>query len=200
MPCLENHTHEHVAQLVAGGKDPCEAYKLIKPFAKHPRQLAYSIAKREDFRMRVEELRSEVAMRSVLDISKKREMLRQMAEGIIPTKIIDKESGKHYDCLAALLADAKIAGDFAAEELHIRSSRDLKLIFEVPHRDAPVLEGEFSPVVPPALQDKAEEQPVDPLDSLVFDIELGGEVAETPEPQTTPAANAYRERSREDYD
>jgi hypothetical protein len=70
-----------------------------------------------------------------MDLSRKREVLRQMAEGMIPTKTFNKDTGETYDALAALLADAKIAGEFAPEKLQINSANDLKLLFNVPHRD-----------------------------------------------------------------
>jgi len=81
------------------------------------------------------EFSEEVALRAVMDLSRKREVLRQMAEGMIPTKMFNKDTGETYDALAALLADAKIAGEFAPEKLQINSASDLKLLFNVPHRD-----------------------------------------------------------------
>jgi hypothetical protein len=142
MPMLDNSMHERVAQLVASGKTGFEAWRLLRPFDKNPSASAYAVTKRPDVKARVNEIREEVAMRSVLDISRKRELLRQMAEGIIPTSVYNRESGETYDCLKALLADAKLAGEFAPEKLDL-SGGQLKVLFEIPRRevaDHPVID------------------------------------------------------------
>lgn len=135
MPAIANARHEKFAILVAGGKTPTEAQKILYPNSKYPSQHGYELSRRPDVAARIEEVREEVALRSIMDLSRKREVLRQMAEGMIPTKVYNKETGETFDALAALLADARIAGEFAPEKVQINSASDLKLLFNVPHRD-----------------------------------------------------------------
>jgi hypothetical protein len=135
MPALSNPRYEKFCILIAGGKSPAEAYKILYPNNSYPHQSAYKLSRDPEVEARIAEVREEVALRSVMDLSRKREVLRQMAEGMIPTKTFNKDTGETYDALAALLADAKIAGEFAPEKLQINSASDLKLLFNVPHRD-----------------------------------------------------------------
>ena len=135
MSAIANARHEKFAILVAGGKTPTEAQKILYPNSKYPSQHGYELSRRPDVAARIEEVREEVALRSIMDLSRKREVLRQMAEGMIPTKTYNKDTGETFDALGALLADARIAGEFAPEKLQINSAQDLKLLFNVPHRD-----------------------------------------------------------------
>jgi hypothetical protein len=135
MPAIPNARHEKFCHLVAGGKTYTEAYKLLYPNSNTAAQSGYGLYHTPKIQQRIEEFREEVALRAVMELSRKREVLRQMAEGMIPTKTYNKETGETFDALAALLADAKIAGEFAPEKLQINSAQDLKLLFNVPHRD-----------------------------------------------------------------
>jgi len=136
MPALSNARHEKFCHLIAAGKTYTEAYRILYPNNSAPNQSGYNLLnKTAGVKERIEEFREEVALRAVMDLSRKREVLRQMAEGMIPTKVYNKETGETFDALAALLADAKIAGEFAPEKLQINSASDLKLLFNVPHRD-----------------------------------------------------------------
>jgi hypothetical protein len=136
MPSLSNARHEKFCHLVAAGKTYTEAYKLLYPNNANPSQSGYNLLnKTPGVKERIEEFREEVALRAVMDLSQKREVLRQMALGMTPTKTYNKDTGETFDALAALLADAKIAGEFAPEKLQINSAQDLKLLFNVPHRD-----------------------------------------------------------------
>ena len=149
MPSLSNPRYEKFCILIAGGKSPAEAYKILYPNNSYPHQSAYKLSRDAEVEARIAEVREEVALRSVMDLSRKREVLRQMAEGMIPTKTFNKDTGETYDALAALLADAKIAGEFAPEKLQINSASDLKLLFNVPHRD--VIDAEVVQLPQPAL-------------------------------------------------
>ena len=136
MPALSNARHEKFCHLIAAGKTYTEAYRILYPNNSAPNQSGYNLLHRTKGVMeRIEEFREEVALRAVMDLSQKREVLRQMALGMTPTKTYNKDTGETFDCLAALLADAKIAGEFAPEKLQINSASDLKLLFNVPHRD-----------------------------------------------------------------
>jgi hypothetical protein len=150
MPALSNARHEKFCHLVAAGKTYTEAYRILYPNNTAPNQSGYNLLHRTKGVMeRIEEFREEVALRAVMDLSQKREVLRQMALGMTPTKTYNKDTGETFDCLAALLADAKIAGEFAPEKLQINSASDLKLLFNVPHRD--VIDAEIVEVTQEAL-------------------------------------------------
>jgi hypothetical protein len=174
MPALSNPRHEKFCHLIAAGKTYTEAYKTLYPNSNTAPQSGYGLYHRPDIAERVQEFRDEVAMRSIMDLSRKREVLRQMAEGIIPTKKYNKETGDTYDALAALLADAKIAGEFAPEKLQINSANDLKLLFNVPHRDvidAEIVElpkgalGAGDPTQPEPSGEVSKNDQIDPLTS-----------------------------------
>jgi len=149
MPSLPNPRHEKFCHLVAAGKTYTEAYKILYPNNTAPGQSGYNLFHKPEITTRVEEFREEVALRSVMDLSRKREILRQMAEGMIPTKVFNKDTGETHDALAALLADAKIAGEFAPEKMQLSSASDLKLLFNIPHRD--VLDAEIIALPAPTL-------------------------------------------------
>jgi len=136
MPSLSNARHEKFCHLIAAGKTYTEAYRILYPNNSAPNQSGYNLLnKTPGVKERIEEFREEVALRAVMDLSQKREVLRQMALGMTPTKTYNKDTGETFDALAALLADAKIAGEFAPDKLQINSAQDLKLLFNVPHRD-----------------------------------------------------------------
>jgi len=149
MPALSNVRHEKFCHLVAGGKTYTEAYKLLYPNSNTAPQSGYGLYHKPEIQARVQEFREEVALRAVMDLSRKRELLRQMAEGMIPTSTINKDTGEVFDRLKAIVTDAKIAGEFAPEKLQINSASDLKLLFNVPHRD--VIDAEVVPVPQKAL-------------------------------------------------
>lgn len=148
MPALANPRWEKFCHLVVAGKTYTEAYHTLYPNTSAPAQSGYNLYHKPEIQARCQEFREEVALRAVLDLSQKREVLRQMALGMTPTKTYNKDTGETFDALAALLADAKIAGEFAPEKLQINTASDLKLLFNVPHRD--VIDAEV--VVLPAPQ------------------------------------------------
>ena len=154
MPALSNPRHEKFCHLVAAGKTYTEAYKLLYPNSNTPSQTGYGLYHRPDITARVQEFREEVALRAVMDLSRKREVLRQMAEGMIPTKTFNKDTGETYDALAALLADAKIAGELT-EKVEVKNASDLKLLFNVPHRD--VIDAEIVALPEPQSQPAGED-------------------------------------------
>ena len=90
---------------------------------------------RPEIRSRIDEIRNEISEKAILSLVEKRDILRQMAEGLIPTKRFDKTTGKTHDYLAAVIADAKIAGEVGRKEA-IAGSLPFKLEFNIPHRDA----------------------------------------------------------------
>jgi hypothetical protein len=179
MPALANVRHEKFAQLLCDGRTYTEAYQILYPGAKGAPQSGHHLAHRPDVKARTEELREEVALRSVMTMSRKREILRQMAEGMIPTSVYNKDSGETFDALQALLADAKLAGEFAPDKLKIEGS-NLKVVFEIPKRDE-VIEGDWLALpdeTSPSAEENREEAPpslsdlsdTDQLHDIEFDV------------------------------
>lgn len=151
MPPLNNKLHEKFAWLVAEGDSHTEAYRKINPHVASPRVLAHKVYHRADVKSRIAEIRQEVATRSIISISRKREILRQMVEGTFPTKVVRNPNGGMvavFDRLAALNMDAKIAGEFAPER-HEIVANDLRLTFKIKGRntnapdDSDIMEAEI---------------------------------------------------------
>jgi len=139
MPRLSNRLHERFAWLVAEGLDRQAAYAQLAPHAKNPGQIGYQLYKRTDVKARIAEIQTEVNCRSLMAIDNKRDLLRQMIEGAIPTKVVKRADGKieaTFDRLQALMADAKLAGELS-EQAAPEANTDIKLSFEVYHRNHP---------------------------------------------------------------
>ena len=137
MPPLQNKLHERFAWLIAEGDSQTEAYKKLMPHVNAPHVLGHKVYHRPEVKTRISEVREEVATRSVMTISRKREILRQMIEGQFPTEVIRNKSGgiiAKFDRLAALQLDAKLAGEFAPERHEIIAS-NLILTFKIQGRN-----------------------------------------------------------------
>ena len=130
---LPNPLHERFANLMATGNNATQAYRVLRPFVKNPHALGHRLMKRPEIRCRIEEIRRGVSEKTVMNIAEKRDLLRQMAEGQIPTKRFDKATGKTHDFLAAVVADAKVAGEVGRKEA-LQGVLPFKLEFNVPHR------------------------------------------------------------------
>jgi hypothetical protein len=144
MPALKNATHEKFAHLIAeSGDTATAAYAKINPKAKNPDGYASTLARRADINARIAEIREEVLTRSVLALTRKRELLRQMGEGIVPTKVINRANGVEevYDKLAAIALDAKLAGEMD-DRLKISQDNNLSLTFTVRDRESRTIDGE----------------------------------------------------------
>jgi hypothetical protein len=138
MPRLKNRLHERFAWLVAEGLDRTAAYRKLCPHATAATQIGYQVYCRPEVKDRIAEIQAEVHSRAVMAIDQKRDILRQMVEGVLPTKVVKKADGKveaTFDRLAALTVDAKLAGEFAEDQRRPEGS-DIKLSFEVYHRNA----------------------------------------------------------------
>ena len=133
MPELKHKVHEKFCWLVCEGKNFTEAFRILNPDAKFPGQMGTQIAARPEVKERIAEIKFEIDTRSVLKICRKRELLRQMAEGVTPTKVIRKANGKVeaiFDRHLALITDAKIAGEFAPEKMEVSGGPTLRLVFD----------------------------------------------------------------------
>jgi hypothetical protein len=72
-------------------------------------------------------------------IDEKRDLLRQMIEGTVPTKVSRRKDGSVevvYDRLGALIADAKIAGEFDGRA-GLDREPEISMTFEMYHRNHP---------------------------------------------------------------
>jgi hypothetical protein len=178
MPPLNNKLHERFAWLVAEGETHTEAYRKLMPHAGSPAVLGHKVYHRPDVKSRISEIMEEVNTRSVMQVSRKRELLRQMSEGLIPTKVVRNKSGgimAIFDRIAAMQMDARLAGEFAPER-HELINNNLKLVFKIKGRntqprdiiDAELVEEDATPV-PESIKElpyidfkQYEDAPVDP--------------------------------------
>jgi hypothetical protein len=80
----------------------------------------------------------EVHSKALMAIDEKRDRPREMIEGMIPTKVTKRRDGTVeavFDMLGALVADAKMAGEFDGSAAV--KEREIKLEFEMYHRNPP---------------------------------------------------------------
>ena len=147
MPTLSNQLHERFAWLIAEGDTQAQAYKKLKPDAASSAHVSgHKLYHRADVKQRIAEIQTEVALRSVMTISRKREILRQMVEGTFPTKVTRNPNGRliaTFDRLSALITDARIAGEFAPERHEILNANELKLVFKSKGRNTAIIDAEI---------------------------------------------------------
>jgi hypothetical protein len=188
MPRLKNRLHERFCWLLAEGLNQTEAYRKLCPHVAHPADQGYQLGKKKEIRGRLAEIQAEVQCRAVMAIDAKRDVLRQMIEGTVPTKVIRQPDGRVqaiYDRLGALQTDAKIAGEYAADKLEVKGGDQISMTFEIYPRNHPAppkhwMEATVVPVEPdavPALDVAAYAgEPADgpSLDDLVRESEIGG--------------------------
>jgi len=165
MKVLKNPKHERFARLVAQGSTHVDAYRKC-----YPDQLPASINSGSvklwadlDVKARVAEIQDMVASEYAMSLGEKRDTLRRMALGEIPTKVIRKHDGKVeavFDRLSAMQMDAKLGGEFAPEQVSVTNvGPTLRLDFsQVLSRKTqlpPALEAEWERIkdVTPVLMD-----------------------------------------------
>jgi hypothetical protein len=139
MPRLKNRLHERFAWLIAEGMDRKAAYAKICPLVTDPATLGCKLYRRPEVKSRISEIQAQVNSRALMAIDEKRDLLRQMIEGTVPTKVSRRKDGSVevvYDRLGALIADAKMAGEFDGP-----TGRDgepeVSMKFEMYHRNHP---------------------------------------------------------------
>jgi len=138
MPRLKNRLHERFAWLIAEGMDRKAAYATLCPHVADPATMGYKLYHRMDVKGRIAEIQCEVHTRALMGIDEKRDLLRQMIEGTIPTKVNRRKDGTAeavFDMLGALVADAKMAGEFDGNAAV--KEPEIKLEFEMYHRNHP---------------------------------------------------------------
>jgi hypothetical protein len=164
MPALSNSRHERVARLLSQGLTKVEAFKRVFPENKFPAGAASNLCNRIDVQTRLAEIREIIDSQFAMELGAKRDTLRRMIAGEIPTKVVRRTNGKLeaiFDRLAALNTDARLAGEFAPEQLTIDSGPTLKLEFNMIGRNTkltPAMEAEWQELnreepVPVALPD-----------------------------------------------
>jgi hypothetical protein len=152
MHALKNPKHERFARLLSQGLTQVDAFRKCYPDQK-PESVAanaHKLANQLDVSSRVAEIREMVDSQFAMTLGEKRDILRRMIEGQIPTKVIRKADGKIdaiFDRMAALQMDAKIGGEFAPDQLQIQNQGPtLKLDFQVLGRNtrlSPAMEAEW---------------------------------------------------------
>jgi len=135
---------ERFCFLVAEGDNNTEACRKVWPDEENPERKGNLLAGTTPIRIRIAEIRDEVNSRSVLALTRKRELLRQMAEGIIPTKVTNGAQGvtETFDRLLAIQTDAKLAGEFE-DKVRLSGDSNLKLQFTVGSRGKQSLDPEM---------------------------------------------------------
>jgi len=177
MPPLSNRTHERFARLIAQGETQMAAMARINPDIKAPKVQGSQLYSRPDVKARVAELKQAIEDQLVMAIGEKRDQLRRMILGEIPTKVIKKADGTVdavFDRLAALTTDAKLGGEFAPEKQEISMGPVLKLDFRTFGRNTehPILDAEWKRLNTPALPPPEPEViPIDPAEGPAFDAE-----------------------------
>lgn len=151
MPSLSNPKHERFARLLVQGMSQVESYRKCYPDAGRNvvNNESSVLARKLDVKERVAEMREVIDNYCPMAIGEKRDLLRRMIDGAVPTKVIRKSDGKIdaiFDRMAALQLDAKLAGEFAPEQLQVSNGPTLKLEFNMVGRNTrptPALEAEW---------------------------------------------------------
>ena len=156
MKALENKKHERFARLLTQGLSQVEAFRQCYPDQK-PESVntnAAKLAGQLHVRERIAEITEFVDSQFAMVLGEKRDLLRRMIDGTVPTKVIRKADGKIdaiFDRLAALQMDSKIAGEFAPEQMQVNTGHTLKLEFNMVGRNTamtPALEAEWERINP----------------------------------------------------
>jgi hypothetical protein len=137
MPALANKLHEKFSWLIAEGDNATDAYRKINPHVNAPHVLGHKVYHRPEVKSRIAEIREEINTRSILATSRKREILRQMVEGAMPTKVVRNHRNQLmavFDRLAAMDMDARLAGEYQPQR-HELDISDLKLTFKIKSRN-----------------------------------------------------------------
>jgi hypothetical protein len=158
------------------GLNQKEAYRKCYPNMK-PESIAsnaYKLAGAMDVKARISEMQEVIDSYFPMTQGERRDKLRRMADGREPTKVVRKADGKVeavYDKLAAMTLDAKLAGDFAPEQMQIATGPTLKLDFNMVGRNTrptPALEEEWRRLNEPEVRDVTEEPHEEASDDLSF--------------------------------
>ena len=136
MKPLQNARHERFAQAVAAGAAANQAYahNYGAAAASTCETNGPKLLRNAQVAARVAEIRRAVQADELEDclltLRAKRALLRDMAEGLLPTKRVETPSGpvETYDRTRAIELDAKLAGEFAAAQVEVKSDGLLELL------------------------------------------------------------------------
>jgi len=128
MPLLKNPRHEKFAQLVAVGRSAMSAYaEVYKTKGKSAANAASRLMENLSVQDRIREIQGKAAAVAVLTLERKREMLRKIAEGKMPSKVVNGPMGpvETFDIAKAIELDAKLAGELTERrEVSVDDRRD----------------------------------------------------------------------------
>lgn len=155
MKALSNQRHERFARLMIQGLGQAEAYRKCYPDQTPDsiRVHASELYRKPEVKARIAEMREVIDSQFAMEAGRRRDLARRMAEGEIPTKIVRKADGKVeaiFDRLAAMQLDAKLAGDFAPDQVQISQGPTLKLEWKMVGRNtnlSPAMEAEWKELV-----------------------------------------------------
>ena len=156
MHALKNPKHERYARLLSQGLTQKEAFIKCYPDQnpEYVKPNASRLANQLDVMARVAEIKEMVDSQYAMQLGEKRDLLRRMIDGLVPTKVVKKADGKIeaiFDRLAALQMDSKIAGEFAPDQVQLSAGPVLRLEFNMVGRNtAPneALEAEWERINP----------------------------------------------------
>jgi len=156
MPALSNPKHERFARMIIQGMTQVDAFRKCYPNAgtNTVNNDSSVLARRLDVKARIAEMQDVIDSYFPMTQGERRDRLRRMAEGKEPTKVTKKADGKIeavYDKIAALTLDARLAGDFAPEQLQVSAGPTLKLEFNMVGRNSKpnaALEAEWERIDP----------------------------------------------------
>jgi hypothetical protein len=151
MKALTNPRHERFARLMIQGLGQAEAYRKCYPDQTPDsiRVHASELYRKPEVKARIAEMRELIDSQFAMEAGRRRDLARRMAEGEIPTKVIRKADGKVeavFDRIAAMQLDAKLAGDFAPDQVQISQGPTLKLEWKMVGRNtnlSPTMEAEW---------------------------------------------------------
>jgi hypothetical protein len=115
MPNLEDRPHKRFAWLIPECKERKAANLKLCPHVSDRGTLGHKLYRGVDVKRPVAEIQSEVYTGALMPIDEKRDRLRQVIQGAIPTKVTKLRDGAVeavFDTLGVLVADAKIAREF----------------------------------------------------------------------------------------
>ena len=156
MKALKNAKHERFARLIIQGVNQTDAFRKCYPEQTENsiRVHASELMRRPEVMARIAEMRELIDSQFAMDAGRRRDLVRRMGEGEIPTKVIKKSDGKIeavFDKIAALTLDARLAGDFAPEQVQVSAGPTLKLEFNMVGRNSKpnaALEAEWERIDP----------------------------------------------------
>jgi hypothetical protein len=168
MPALSNAKHERFARLLVQGITATEAVRKVYPEASSKSSIVMGSRLKHSLEIasRVAEMKEIIDSQFAMTTGERRDALRRMGAGEIPTKVTRRANGKieaTYDRLAALQLDARLAGELGGDTtINMHAGPTLKLDFHVLGRNTsmtPELEAEWQELNKPQTRELPEPPP-----------------------------------------